>query len=104
MKETHFFKSLKGIGFKFTNCILNLGNTGQVLAFEIVSLFMIGLYYLYFKYTYTNKSHRRYYYLKKKMCFKPFLGLCFNGFIPLCISTTINWKYPCRDFYGEYVG
>ena len=108
LKEAHFFKALKALGFKFTNSILNLGNTGQVLALEYMSIVLVGIYWLHSKYAQTNVAYRRFHVLKKKLFFKPFLGLCFNGFIPLCIATTINFMYPADHGqmlnYGEFFG
>jgi hypothetical protein len=108
LKERHFFKALKALGFKFTNSILNLGNTGQILALEYMSIAVVGLYWLHFKYAQTNAAHRRFHYLQRKLFFKPFLGLCLNGFIPLCICSTINFMYPADHGrmvnYGEFFG
>lgn len=43
LKSVHMPKALIGLGFKQFNCILNLGNTGQILGMNFFLLSLLGI-------------------------------------------------------------
>ena len=46
LKDSHMPKPMLSLGFKYFNCILNLGNTGQIVALNFVLITIVILYSL----------------------------------------------------------
>ena len=94
-------KPLRGLGFKYFNCILNLGNTGQIIGLN----FSILLFALFLMTVLTLKKsnviYRKSRDLNSKLFFGPFLALACNGFIPICISIELNNEHQVSTLWGE---
>ena len=52
-------------------------------------------------FTKNNRIHRKITEMKKQLFFGPFLGLAVNGFIPICIATSLNRYHLLRTTPGE---
>lgn len=93
LKEEHMSVSLKGLGFKYMNCILNLGNAGQMLFLNCCFVGLFFLWYVRFMKTRLRKDYDNFSKYKKKMFFAPFLSMAFRLFIPLSISSYLNLQW-----------
>lgn len=103
----------KAMGIKSFNSIKNLGNLGQMMFIYFGTfLFWYIVFYVNFTHSYSSflYSYQR---LKKdpkarkekydSMKWGPLLGFCYRGFIPLCISTQLNWAMPMYTTTGEFI-
>ena len=112
--------ALKGLGFKFMNCILTLKNAGQMLFLNCCFVALFFGWFLRYKLSGLKRHHDKQAALQKKLFFAPFLGMAFRLFIPMSIASYLNLSYPtygsdgvsalyakwgeyCADLYAVFV-
>ena len=84
------------------NIIINTGNLGQMLMlFCVQYLFWVVLMTLLLKLKPTNALYKKRQSKVSSLKWGPLLGFCFRGFIPLCIATNLNLRYPLFTTWGE---
>ena len=94
---------LHGLGFKYMNCILIIGNVGQLFAFNLFLAFVYSVVAIIIKCKYKRDLVLYYNKLKKKLFWQPYIMLCYRAFIPICIATTLNEWYYINTTSGEII-
>lgn len=94
-------KPLIGLGFKNFNCILNLGNTGQILGLNFLLLSIMIISLILYKLKRSKHLNRIARTLKEKIIYGPFLGLAYNAYIPLFLSYNLNIQHDLHTFDGK---
>ena len=83
------------------NCILLLGNPGQIFAFNLFLIVVLIVLLIIFKIKKSRIFYKGYNYFKSMLFWSPYLMLCFRAFIPLCIATYLNQKFEISSTNGE---
>jgi hypothetical protein len=96
-------KPLLGLGFKYFNVILNLGNTGQICALNFVMLGFMIFYLILSQCVKVKIIQKQMRYLNKRLFFSPFLALAYNAFIPISLSIDLNYRHNIDTHDGEII-
>ena len=104
MREKYMIDPIKVMGFKFTNCIINLGLFGQIIfLFIIQTILTVPILKLLAKVTKSERIQRWEKNMTKQVFFSMLISIVLKGFMPISISIYLNYVCIVESTEGEII-